>query len=246
AFVIYFAAWISGVREKIATFKLGTIPFIVILILVSAVLLSQRDTDTLMVTAAAGLAMFISGGGRWRDLLFLCIIGMIGLGGIIAVRPYVLTRIKTFLDPSRDPLGSGYQIQQSLIAIGSGEVFGRGYGQSIQKFKFLPESIGDSIYAVAGEEFGFVGASGIILLFLLFVFRGLKIARRIPDMFGGLVVVGIIIIVVSQAFVNIGAMLAVLPLSGIPLPFFSHGGTALFFTLVEMGLILNISKFQRV
>ena len=132
-----------------------------------------------------------------------------------------------------------------MIAIGSGGMGGRGFGQSVQKFNFLPEPIGDSIFAVAGEEFGFIGALSIIFLFLFFAFRGLKISIKAPDSFGRLLVVGIVILIISQSFVNIGAMLGVLPLSGIPLVFVSHGGTALFMTLAEIGIILNISKYQK-
>jgi cell division protein FtsW len=173
------------------------------------------------------------------------IIGIVVLAAIAYSRPYVMSRINTFINPSSNALGSGYQIQQSLIAIGSGGVFGRGFGQSIQKFNVLPEPIGDSIFAVACEEFGFVGGVSIILFYIFFAFRGLKIAVRTNDIFGRLVVVGIVIMIVSQAFVNIGAMAGILPLSGITLPFISHGGTALFMTLLEVGIILNISKSQK-
>ena len=156
-----------------------------------------------------------------------------------------MSRITTFISPEKNSQGSGYQIQQSLIAIGSGGMFGRGFGQSIQKFNVLPEPIGDSIFAVASEEFGFVGAISIIILFIFFTLRGLKIAGQVPDTFGRLMVVGIVILIVSQAFVNIGAMVGVLPLSGITLPFISHGGTALFMTLAEVGIVLNISKNKK-
>lgn len=149
------------------------------------------------------------------------------------------------LDPSRDALGSGYQIQQSLIAIGSGGIFGRGFGQSIQKFNFLPEPIGDSIFAVASEEFGFIGAVGLISLFLFFALRGFKVVSRVPETFGMLLGVGIITLIISQSFINIGSMLGVLPLTGIPLIFVSHGGTAMLFALAEVGIVLNISKSQR-
>ena len=148
------------------------------------------------------------------------------------------------MHPANDPTGSGYQIQQSLIAIGSGGVFGRGFGQSIQKFNFLPEPIGDSIFAVASEEFGFVGSVLIILLYLVFTFQGLRIAARAPDTFSALLVVGIIILITSQSFFNIAAMLAITPLSGTPLLFISHGGTALFFALASVGVVLNISRYQ--
>jgi len=207
--------------------------------------LNQPDTDTFIIIVFSGLAIFLAGGGGWRYIIITIAIGAIGLVGVVYTKPYVMSRIDTFINPSENALGSGYQIQQSLIAVGSGGMFGRGFGQSIQKFNVLPEPIGDSIFAVASEEFGFVGAVGIILLFIFFSFRGLKIAGKVSDTFGRLVVVGIVILIVSQAFVNIGAMVGVLPLSGITLPFVSHGGTALFVTLVEVGMILNISKSMK-
>ncbi len=155
-----------------------------------------------------------------------------------------MERLTTFLHPEDDPQGSGYQIQQSLIAVGSGGISGRGFGQSIQKFEYLPEPIGDSIFAVYAEEFGFFGGALLILLFLGFTFRGYKVAAAAPDMFGTLLVVGIMTLIVCQAFLNIGAMLGVAPLSGLPLPFISHGGTALLATLTMMGIVLNVSKYR--
>ncbi len=244
-FIMYFAAWIAGVKDKAQTFKFGFLPFMILTAVTSIILLAQPDTDTLLITIFAGLAIFIAGGGRWRYVFLLGIVGIVGLGIIALTRPYVMNRIMTFVHPADNAQGSGYQIQQSLIAIGSGGFSGRGFGQSIQKFNYLPEPIGDSIFAVAGEEFGFLGAVGIIFLFVFFAFRGLKIANKVPDAFGRLMVVGIVILIVSQAFVNIGAMVGVLPLSGITLPFISHGGTALFMTLAEVGIILNISKFRK-
>jgi cell division protein FtsW len=173
------------------------------------------------------------------------------LGGLAAIlvtvlsfaRPYVMERMLTFLDPDADPLGSGYQINQSLIAVGSGNISGRGFGQSIQKFEYLPEPIGDSVFAVYGEEFGFVGVLALIGLFVALSLRGYKIAENAKDMFGTLLVVGIITTILSQAFLNMGAMLGVAPLSGLPLPFVSHGGTALLVTLAAMGIVLNVSRY---
>jgi cell division protein FtsW len=156
-----------------------------------------------------------------------------------------MDRVMTFLQPSADPQGSGYQINQSLIAIGSGHWVGRGFGQSIQKFSYLPEPIGDSIFSVAAEEFGFIGSVCILLLFLFFAFSGLKIAARSPDYFGGLVVVGIVILIVSQSFMNIASMLGVMPLTGEPLLFISHGGSAMLFALAEVAIILNISRSMK-
>ncbi|MEQ1500031.1 MAG: putative peptidoglycan glycosyltransferase FtsW [Parcubacteria group bacterium] len=244
-FIMFLSAWIAKVKDKIETFKFGFLPLVIMLGVVGVVLLSQPDTDTFMVTVFAGLSMFIAGGGRWKYIFISVLIAVLGITAIAFSRPYVMKRITTFINPAANSLDSGYQIQQSLIAVGSGGMFGRGFGQSIQKFNFLPEPIGDSIFAVSAEEFGFFGAVFIVLLFVFFAFRGLKIASVAPDAFGRLMVVGIVILIVSQAFVNIGAMLGVLPLSGITLPFMSHGGTALFMTLAEVGIILNISKYKK-
>ncbi len=244
-FITFFSAWISKVKDKVQTFKYGLLPFLILSSIVGGVLLLQPDTDTLMIIIFSGLAIFITGGGRWKHIFITFLICVVGLTAVAFARPYVMSRIMTFINPGENALGSGYQIQQSLIAIGSGGLFGRGFGQSIQKFNFLPEPIGDSIFAVSGEEFGFVGAVFIIFLFVFFAFRGLKIASNAPDPFGRLMVVGIVILIISQAFVNIGAMLGVLPLSGITLPFVSHGGTALFMTLAEVGIVLNISKNKK-
>ncbi len=244
-FIIYFSAWLSSVKDKAQTLKYGFMPFVVIIGIVGLILLKQPDTDTFLIIFSAGLAMYLSAGGRWRYIFILALVSVIGIGILAMTRPYIMSRINTFIHPENNAQGSGYQIQQSLIAIGSGGVFGRGFGQSIQKFNVLPEPIGDSIFAVAGEEFGFLGTTSIIILFLFFAFRGLKIASNTPDMFGRLMVVGIVILIVSQAFVNMGAMVGILPLSGITLPFVSHGGSALFMTLAEVGIILNISKNQK-
>ncbi len=244
-FVIFFSAWIAKYKEKVGTFKYGFLPFIVLLSIVGLILLSQPDTDTFLIVVFSGLAIFLVGGGKWKYLVVSVLIGVVCISALAVAKPYVMGRIKTFFNPGDNALSSGYQIQQSLIAIGSGGFSGRGFGQSIQKFNVLPEPIGDSIFAVASEEFGFLGAVAIVLLFVFFSFRGLKISTQIQDPFGRLVVIGIVILIVSQAFVNIGAMVGVLPLSGITLPFVSHGGTALFMTLVEVGIVLNISKNQK-
>lgn len=245
AFIIYFAAWAASVKDRMKTFRYGFLPLLLLLGLCGGLLLLQPDTDTFMVIVATGMGMFVAGGGRWKHVLVILIAGALGISFLAFTRPYVMQRIQTFLNPTADALGASYQIQQSLIAIGSGGLFGTGFGQSVQKYTFLPEPVGDSIFAVAGEEFGFVGSVLLIAIFVLFAVRGLKIAANVPDVFGRLAVTGIVIMIISQAFVNIGAMLGVLPLSGITLPFVSHGGTSLFISLVEIGVILSISKAQK-
>ncbi|MHB0978011.1 MAG: FtsW/RodA/SpoVE family cell cycle protein [Minisyncoccota bacterium] len=242
AFVVYFSAWAASMKDKMKSFKLGFLPLVILFIILGALLLKQPDTDNLLMIIVSGLAIFLSAGGKWRYILILLITAILGITVLALTRPYIMQRITTFMHPETNAQGSGYQIQQSLIAIGSGGMFGRGFGQSVQKFNFLPEPIGDSIFAVEAEEFGFVGAFSLIILYVLFALRGLKIASMTSDNFGRLLVVGIVIMVVAQAFVNIGAMLGVVPLSGITLPFVSHGGTSLFITLLEMGIILSISK----
>lgn len=244
-FIIYVAAWLSGAKKRIDTFQHGILPVIILCSIVGAVLLSQPDTDTFLITCASALGMFLVAGGKWKHVGLVMLIGAIGLSAFAYSKPYIRDRLMTFVNPTQDELGSSYQLNQSLIAIGSGGIFGRGFGQSVQKFSFLPEPIGDSIFAVMAEEWGFVGSVALIFLYLFFTFRGMRIAMNSPDMFGGLLVFGIVILVVSQSFFNIGAMLGVLPLSGNPLLFVSHGGTSLFVTLAEVGIVLNISRFQK-
>lgn len=245
AFVIYLATWLSGTHRNIGSFKKGFLPFIGIVAVAGVVMLLQPDTDTYAVMVAAGVAMFLTAGGNWRDLLVMAAGGAILILALAFTRPYIMDRLTTFMDPSLDPLGKSYQVQQSLIAIGSGGVGGRGFGQSIQKFEYLPEPTGDSIFAVYAEEFGFIGTFLLITLLTSFAFRGYKVASEARDLFGMLLVVGLITLIITQAFLNIAAMLSLAPLSGLPLPFISHGGTALLAHLASIGIVLNISKFRK-
>ncbi|MDP3726369.1 MAG: putative lipid II flippase FtsW [bacterium] len=242
-FVFYLAAWFAGARAKVHTFAYGLIPLFIFLTIVSFILLKQPDTGTLGVLFAAALAIFFTSGARIRDLAILGVTALVVLGGLAYTRPYVLDRIITFFKPFSDVQGSGWQITQAFIAIGSGELWGRGFGHGIQKFTYLPEPISDSIFAVASEEFGFIGAVIILSMFVCFAFRGFYIAQHAPDYFSRLTVVGIVILITGQAFLNIGSMLGLIPLTGLPLPFISHGGTALIFTFVGSGIILNISRY---
>lgn len=245
SFVIYFAAILSSLKEKVTTFAYGLLPVLILLGITGILLIKQPDAGTFLVIFTAAIAMLIVSGGRWAHIGILGGISIVGVGILARFKPYVLARFTTFLDPSGDPLGAGYQIQQSLIAIGSGGITGRGFGQSIQKFGQLPEPVGDSIFAVAAEEFGMIGAVVIIALFVALAVRGFQIARRAPNYFSGLLVVGLVILMVTQSFMNIASMLQVLPVVGVPLLFISHGGTALMFALLEAGIILQISKYQR-
>ncbi len=244
-FIIYMATWLSGMKNAVGDFIHGTLPFVGFLSITGILLLLQPDTDTFLILATAAIATFIVAGGRIRDVIIMFVTGVLLIAFLAFSRPYIKDRMMTFIDPSLDPQGAGYQINQSLIAIGSGGIIGRGYGQSIQKFEYLPEPIGDSVFAVFAEEFGFFGSFLLIILFISFTVRSFRVAARAPDLFGMLIVVGLTALIIAQAFLNISAMLGIAPLSGLPLPFISHGGTALAMTLASVGIILNVSKYQK-
>lgn len=245
-FIIYMATYLSGITKVIHTFRFGTLPFLIIIGITGSILLLQPDTDTFLIMGVAATAMFLTAGGRWRDVALMAAGAVVLLVLLAVTRPYLMDRFTSFLDPEADPQGSGYQIQQSLIAVGSGGITGRGFGQSIQKFSYLPEPIGDSIFAVYAEEFGFIGTVLLIMLYTFFAFRGLKIATASPDLFGMLLVVGFVTLIIIQAFFNMASMVALAPIMGLPLPFMSHGGTALLTLLAAVGIILNVSKYQKV
>ena len=241
AFILYLAAWLAN-RVSAKKTDATLIPFIVILGSIGLFLVSQPAVSTLGIIAITGLAMyFFSGTPLWHTLLIL----LGGLGGLlflIRIAPYRLNRLAVFLDPSLDPLGKGYQIKQALIGIGSGGITGVGLGLSFQKFGSLPEPIGDSIFAIFAEEIGFLGAGFLILLFLAFAWRSFMVAKRTEDAFSKNAAVGIACWITLQAFINIGSMIGMLPLTGVPLPFISYGGSALVAELIGIGILLNISK----
>lgn len=243
AAVIYCAAWFSFFKNKVHELRHGLIPLCVIVGFSALALLLQPDTDTFVVLASACVAIYLAAGAPWKNIFIVGCMGLLLLGGLVATKPYLIARVQTFFHGSSiDMHGAGYQAYQSLLAVGSGGIFGQGIGQSVQKFGFLPEPAGDSIFAVIAEETGLVGASILLLLYLLFFLRVLYIARRADSSFGGLLAIGIGILILVQTFFNVGSMIGIIPLSGLPLPLVSHGGTALFLTLVQVGIVLNISK----
>lgn len=243
--VLYLATYLARYRKKLHIYRWGLIPFLVIVGIPAGILLLQPDTGTTLVILAAGAIMYFAAGAPWRDVGIIVLLGIMGLIVLSMFRPYVFDRVKTFVFPGKDLQGSGYQIHQSLIAIGSGSVFGRGLGQSVQKFKYLPEPIGDSIFAVYAEETGFVGSLVLLFLILALFTRGLHIAARAPNYFSALTVLGIIATITTQSLLNIGSMLKIFPLTGLPLIFVSHGGTALLVALASVGIILNISRYTK-
>ena len=243
--VMYIASWYGWAYKKIDEYKYGIIPLIVLLAGVGIVLLAQPDTDTFLVIAGTGVIMYFVSGAKWRDIGIMFLLVVVAGGILLATRPYLLARVHTFLNPASDPQGASYQVRQGFIALGSGGLTGRGYGQSIQKFQYLPEPVGDSIFAVLGEEMGFLGTVTLVLLYVIFALRGLFIARRAPNMFARLLVTGLVMLVVIQSFMNIASIIGLFPLSGLPLIFVSHGGTSLAITLASMGIILSVSQYLK-
>lgn len=242
AYILYLASWFSFAKRKVSDIQFGLIPYLAITALSGVALFLQPDGDTFLVIAVTGFAMYVASGARLKHLALLFAAGTLVLLIAFLTMSHVRERIYTFIDPTSDPLGSSYQLQQSLLAIGAGELTGRGFGASIQKFGRLPEPISDSIFSVFAEEFGFIGAVVLVLAFLTFALRGLWIAARSPDLYGGLIAIGVVVAIVFQSYLNIASMLGLVPLSGLPLVFVSHGGTALLSALALSGLLLSVSR----
>lgn len=240
--VIYFAAWFGNRTERLKNRAYGIAPFAIILGFVAVLLAKQPDIGTLIVVAIIAVGMYFMAGLSAKQ--FLGILGIAGLALVILVvfEPYRLNRLKAYIDPNQDPRGISYQVNQAAIAIGSGGLFGVGYGHSTQKFGFLPEPVGDSIFAIIGEELGFVGAVFTIGLFVFLCLTLTQIVAATHDAFGRLLAAGINIWIMAQAFVNIAAISGLAPLTGIPLPFISYGGTAMIALYAGLGLVLSVVK----
>lgn len=238
--IFYFSAFLSSKKEKGE--KMSFIAFIIVCLLVGVLLVLQPDISTLAIIILVSILIyFLAGNPIWHVIL------MVGGGMIIGFflvkfEPYRMNRILAFLNPEKYPTTIGYQINQALISVGSGQILGVGLGMSRQKFGFLPQSISDSIFAIFAEETGFLGCSILIFLFLLFFWRGLKIAKEAKSEFQRLLSLGIIFWIISQTFINISSMIKILPLMGVPLPFVSYGGSALVAELIGVGILLNVSK----
>lgn len=243
--IVYLASWLSSKNRNIRNFKSGFLPFFGMAAIAGTPVVMQKDIGTLSVILSGCLALFFLAGGKLKHFLLAVIIIVVAVGSLIIIEPYRVNRLKVFFNPEHDPQGASYQLRQSLIAVGSGGIFGKGFGMSVQKFKYLPEPVGDSVFAVFAEEFGFIGAVFLICLFLFFLYKGFSISIRAPDNFGRLAAAGIAIMITAQSFINIAAMVGIFPLTGVPLVFVSKGGTALMMTLIEAGVLLNISKHAK-
>lgn len=244
-FLFYLAVWLEKRQTRLQDYSYGLLPFIVLLGTIAGLILLQPDLGSLTIIVCISVIVYFVAGAPLLHLAMLLLGGTGAMAIAVQLAPYRLERLTTFLQLNVDPKGAGYHITQALIAIGSGGLFGRGLGHSLQKFNVLPEVTSDSIFAVMAEELGFFLVVGVIALFGIFLWRGVSIARNAPDMFGRLIAIGVAAGVMVQALVNIGAQTAILPLTGITLPFISSGGSSLVITLASVGVLINISRQGR-
>jgi len=253
--ILYLSAWIaSKLSEDRARGWRGLtkrgyhnivyilLPFLVFLGLISIALYLQRDVSTLGIVSLTLLTIYFSSKTPLWHTLLIIFSGPSILLFLIRFEPYRLQRWMIFINPNLDPLGMGFQLRQSLISLGSGGIFGKGLGMSVQKFGYLPQAMSDSMFAIMGEEFGIIGCVALIAAFILFFWLGVKIAKNSEDKFSKMVAIGVVFWITLQAFINIASTAGVFPLAGIPLPFFSYGGSHLVVELIGVGLLLNISK----
>ncbi len=249
-FVLYLAAWLSSSAKqykkclpRLETSQVSTnfAAFLAIVGIITLLLVSQPDVSTWGIIMMTAVLMYFLAGTPIKHALWMMAGAVATLFLLIKIAPYRFERFLVFLEPNIDPMGASYQIKQALIAVGSGGIFGKGLGMSLQRYGFLPQSMADSIFAIFSEETGFLGSFTLIALFLIFTWQGFTIAKGSKDDFSKLICLGLTSWIVIQAFVNIGAMLGLLPLTGIPLPFISYGGSALVISLIAVGLLLNVS-----
>lgn len=249
-FLIYLAAWLShpGTNRQ-TNLMSGFLPFLLLAGLVATMLILEPATSTVAILLGSALMVYFVSGARFIYILLALAIGVISFVGLLFITThnngsnYRFDRLTSFLAQKPDLEGSGYHLNQAQITIGSGGLTGVGYGQSVNKYNYLPESIGDSIFAIIAGEFGFIGAASFILIFFILLLRGFLIARQVRDEFGKLLMIGLTCALGLQAFVNIGAISGLLPITGVTLPFISYGGTSLAVLMTTVGMMANISKY---
>lgn len=243
SFTMYLAGWLSR-RVDDKRIEKSAIAFFLAMFGIALLMLLQKDLGTLAIFVGIAGAMYFMSGAPMSHIFTGGALASFLAWIAIKLEPYRLQRLTTFLNPERDLLGGGYHIQNALIAIGSGGLFGLGFGQSKQKYLYLPEAHTDSIFAIVSEELGLLRSSLVIVIIAIIASRGYRIAKRAPDTYSRLLAVGITTWLVWQSFINIAAMLALIPMTGVPLPFVSYGGSSLIFLLAATGVLLNISKYS--
>ncbi len=243
AFIIYLAALLEKKGEGVKDFKKSVVPFLVIMTAIGTLIIMQPDIGTLFSIAVIACTMVYVAGFRLRHLMMIGLSSLAAFTIILNTARYRLDRIMVYLHPELDPQGIGYQINQALLAVSTGGLWGLGLGRSRQKYHYLPEPAGDSIFAIIAEELGFVRSFIVLFIFIMIGFKGYNIAMKAPDVFGRLLATGITTWIMVQAFVNIGSIIGITPMTGIPLPYISYGGSALGMIMLATGMLLNISKY---
>ncbi len=242
ALVVYLAHWLASRGTKIKGIRSGMLPFLLISLPVIGLVFKEPDLGTTTVIAATAFTMFFVAGARLWQFGAMAVLGVVG-AIVVGLRDYQITRIRTFLDPWQDPLGAGFHTIQGLLALGLGGIFGAGLGESkLAGGLYLPNAWNDFIFAIIGEEFGLVGAGTVVALFLVLAYAGIRTAMRAPDSFGALLATGITAWLCIQAFINIGVVVALLPVTGITLPFISAGGSSLIISFAAVGILVSISR----
>ncbi len=244
AVVIYISSFIYRKKTQIKSFSQGILPPMIVVSAMFFLISQQPDMGTAVTLFIVAILLLIIGGVKISHLFIIGMPGSTLLIYYITSASYRMNRILTFLDPWRDPRGAGYHIIQSLLALGSGGITGVGPGGSRQKFLYLPEPGTDFIFAIIGEELGLIGAAGVVLLFAYLTYSGIKISINAPDIFGSMLAAGLTLMIIIQVFINIGAVTALLPVTGITLPFISYGGSSLLIMMISTGILLNISRYE--
>jgi len=245
ALVIYVSAWLSSKSRNLRSFAAGLAPFVVMVGLVAGLVMLEPDMGTTIIIVLTTITLFFVAGGALSHLLALISIGGVTAAFLVLTGGYRTDRVFAFVSPESDPAGKGFHILQLLIALGSGGLTGLGVGASRQKFFYVPGAHTDGVFAIIGEEMGFIGAMAIILLFALLVYRGIRVMLSAPDNFGSLLALGVTSWIAYQAIINIGGITRTMPLTGIPLPFLSYGGSALAATMAGIGILLSVSRYSK-
>ena len=245
ALIIFTSKYLTKNEKNLKYIKKGVLPILGTVILVFGLIMLQPDFGTGMIILVSIIGLLFVSGVNFKFFIRLGLLGLVGIIVLIAIAPYRLERILSFLNPWSDPLGSGFQIIQSLYAIGPGGLFGQGFMNSRQKHFYLPEPQTDFIFSIISEEFGFLGILIVATLFMIIIFRGFKIAKNSENKFAKYLAFGITFGLAFQAILNLMVVVGLIPVTGVTLPFLSYGGSSLLITLVSMGVLLNISRYQK-
>ena len=245
ALIIYVSAWLSSKQRNVRSFAAGFVPFVLMVGLVAGLVMAEPDMGTTVIIVLTTITLFFMAGGALTHLIALLSIGGVAASFLVLSGGYRMDRLFAFISPEADPSGRGFHILQLLIALGSGGVTGLGIGASRQKFFYVPSAHTDGVFAIIGEEMGFIGAVFVILLFAFLVYRGIRVMINAPDNFGALLAIGVTSWIGYQAIINIGGITRSIPMTGVPLPFLSFGGSALAATLAGIGILLSVSRYGR-